>query len=261
MENTKIEWAEDTWNPWYGCQKVSPGCTYCYMYRDRQHVDASVVFRSKTKFKDPLSFKEPRLIFTCSWSDWFVPDADQWRDEAWGIIKKTPYHTYLILTKRPERIRDNLPYNFKTYKNVWMGVSVESQEYVHRIEYLRGLPCTTFVSFEPLLGPITWNSTMSELDWIIIGGESGNDEGKFKYRKMELSWAVDLAHKAKENHVRVFMKQLGTYQAKKLGLLDKDGGNIKEFPESLRIREHPSSHEEKKERRKRNMGQQIQFDF
>ena len=104
MENTKIQWTEATWNPWHGCQKVSPGCKFCYMYRDKERYgqDATTVLRSKTKFKEPLKWKEPKVIFTCSWSDWFIEEADQWRDEAWETIRKTPQHTYQILTKSPK---------------------------------------------------------------------------------------------------------------------------------------------------------------
>ena len=239
MENTKIQWTENTWNPWYGCQKISAGCKYCYMYRDRQHIDASKVKRSKTKFNYPLSVKEPKLIFTCSWSDWFIPEADKWRAEAWGIIKKTPQHTYQILTKRPERIKANLPYNFESYKNVWIGVSVENQDYVKRLDYMQDLPCITFASFEPLIAPIQWSATMKNLNWIIVGGESGNEDGNYRYRKMELSWAEELVAKAQENKVACFVKQLGSYQAKKLKLNSRYGDVIDEFPKNLQVRQFP----------------------
>lgn len=260
MENTKIQWTGDTWNPWYGCQKISPGCKYCYMYRDRQGTDASKVKRSKTKFTEPLRIKEPKLIFTCSWSDWFIPEADQWRAEAWGIIKKTPHLTYQILTKRPERIKDNLPYNFESYKNVWIGVSIENQDYVSRLDYLQELPCITFASFEPLIGPIQWNSSMSNLDWCIVGGESGNDYGKYRYRPMELSWAEDLIQQAERNNVACFVKQLGTYQSKRLALSDMHGVNIQEFPKLLQIREQPTSYLSNY-RQNENLGLQLKFDF
>ncbi|WP_419213445.1 DUF5131 family protein [Maribacter sp. X9] len=262
MENTKIQWADDTWNPWYGCEKISSGCKYCYMYRDQERYgkNPKAITRSKTKFKYPLTQKEPRLIFTCSLSDWFLPEADEWRDEAWGIIKKTPQHTYQILTKRPERIKENLPYNFESYKNVWIGVSVETQDHVSRLDYLQELPCITFASFEPLIGPIQWNSSMNRLDWCIVGGESGNDYGNYRYRPMELSWAEDLVLKAKDQKVACFVKQLGTYQAKKLRLIDKDGGNIEEFPITFKVRDYPCSYIEKLEKRS-SSDTQLTFDF
>ena len=107
---SKIQWTNATWNPWHGCKKVSPGCKFCYMYRDKERYnqDPTTVLKSKTKFNAPLQWNEPKLIFTCSWSDWFIEEADQWRAEAWKIIKNTPHHTYQILTKRPERIKDHL---------------------------------------------------------------------------------------------------------------------------------------------------------
>src|SRR3990167_6883297 len=97
---SKIEWTNDTWNPWHGCTKVSEGCDHCYMFRDkvRYGQDPELVVRSKTTFTAPLKWKEPSLVFTCSWSDWFHKAADAWRDEAWAIIKATPHLTYQILT-------------------------------------------------------------------------------------------------------------------------------------------------------------------
>src|SRR3990167_1409537 len=98
---TKISWADATWNPWQGCHHVSPGCLNCYMFSEKHMYgqDPDVVVRSKPPtFNMPLKIKEPKKIFTCSWSDWFIKEADPWRDEAWEIIKRTPQHTYLILT-------------------------------------------------------------------------------------------------------------------------------------------------------------------
>jgi protein gp37 len=241
MENTKIQWTESTWNPWHGCSKVSAGCKFCYMFRDKERYGQSPtkVLKSKSMFNQPLKWKEPKIIFTCSWSDWFIEEADAWRDEAWEIIRRTPHHTYQILTKRPERIKDNLPSFFDELENVWIGVSVESQEFVGRIAYLNELSCITFASFEPLLGEIKWNENMNQLDWCIIGGESGNDNGKYKYRPMEMQWVENLITDVKANHVKCFVKQLGTHQAKILGLKDRHGGNIKEWEEKFQVREFP----------------------
>lgn len=104
-KQTGIEWTEATWNPWHGCHKVSAGCKNCYMFREKKRFghDPNVVVRSKTKFYDPLKWKEPRTIFTCSWSDFFIEEADPWRDEAFAIMILTP-HTYQVLTKRPDRM-------------------------------------------------------------------------------------------------------------------------------------------------------------
>lgn len=105
-ETSNIEWTGGTWNPWHGCHKVSAECKNCYMFRDKKRYgqDPNVVVRSKTGFYDPLKWTEPKTIFTCSWSDFFIEEADPWRDEAFAIMALTPQHTYQILTKRPDRM-------------------------------------------------------------------------------------------------------------------------------------------------------------
>lgn len=238
-----IQWTQATWNPWHGCKKVSPGCKFCYMYRDKDRYgqDPTTVMRSKKSFDAPLRWNEPSLIFTCSWSDWFIEEADPWRNNAWEVIGNSP-HTYQILTKRPERIHENLPAWFDAIADrVWIGVSIESQEQVDRLEYLIDLGCTIFASFEPLLGPIVCNDFMTALDWCIIGGESGNETGKWGYRPMELTWAKNIVEAAQENDVACFVKQLGTYQSKLLKLKDRHGGDINEFPDGLKVRQYPKS--------------------
>ncbi|MCK5237182.1 MAG: DUF5131 family protein, partial [Deltaproteobacteria bacterium] len=101
-ENTKISWCDHTHNFWFGCKKTSPGCRNCYTERQMKRFgkDFNMIVRSKS-FDKPLKWKDPALIFTCSWSDFFIPEADEWRDDAWKIIRDTPQHTYQILTKRP----------------------------------------------------------------------------------------------------------------------------------------------------------------
>lgn len=157
-ETTGIAWTGATWNPWHGCIKVSDGCKFCYMYADKARFgqDPRIVQRSKTTFRAPLKWNDPRLVFTCSWSDWFIEEADAWRAEAWEIVRDTP-HTYQILTKRPERIAECLPADWGSgYRNVWLGVSVENQEWAdRRIQALLETPAfVRFLSVEPLLGPV-----------------------------------------------------------------------------------------------------------
>ena len=241
-EKSKIQWTEATWNPWHGCKKVSPGCKYCYMFRDKERYgqDPTNVMRSKGKFNEPKKWPEPKLIFTCSWSDWFIEDADGWRDEAWAIIKATPQHTYQILTKRPERIKDHLPADWgEGYPNVWLGVSIESDDQRHRMAELADIPAVVrFISAEPLIGYLDLandgvvNSVIFERDihWLIIGGESGNETGKYRYRPCEMEWIQELVEGAKQYAVPVFVKQLGTYLAKKLGLSERHGGNTGQWP-------------------------------
>jgi len=212
------------------------------MYRDKDRYgqDPTQVLRSKSNFNAPKKWDEGKLIFTCSWSDWFIEEADEWRDEAWEVILNCPQHVFQILTKRPERIHDNLPRWFSAIADrVWIGASVESQDQVSRLEYLVDLPCITFASFEPLIGEIEWDSFMSSLDWCIIGGESGNDTGKWGYRPCEIEWMQKLVEGAMKNYVPCFVKQLGTHQSKRLKLNDRHGGDFDEFPMSLQIREFP----------------------
>ena len=241
-KQTEIQWTDATWNPWHGCKKVSAACKYCYMFRDKERYgqEPSKVLKSKTGFNFPLKEKEGKLIFTCSWSDWFIEDADDWRDEAWEVIRQCPLHTFQILTKRPERIKDHLPDFFDEIADrVWMGVSVESQAQVERLEYLRDLSCKTFASFEPLLGPIQWDENMTKLDWCIIGGESGNETGKYRYRPMKIEWAEYLVENAITDNVACFVKQMGTQLSKDLKMSDRHGSKISEFTTSLQVRQFP----------------------
>jgi protein gp37 len=232
MEKTSIGWTEFTWNPWQGCHKVSDGCKYCYMFRDKEKYgqNPNIVVRSaKNTFNKPVFIEEPSLIFACSWSDFFIQEADEWRIEAWNIIASTP-HTYQILTKRPERIKDHLPPN--VLKNVWIGVSIENNKNADRAKYLSQLGgYTTFISFEPLLEPIEWIDEFDNVDWIIIGAESGNINGKYKFRECKNWWVSDLVAKAKTKGIAVFVKQIR--------LDNKLITNVKDFPGESQYQEYP----------------------
>lgn len=244
---TTIEWTDETWNPWHGCHKISDGCKFCYMYRDKMKYgqDAKVVVRGKTTFNYPHKLTEAKRVFTCSWSDFFIEEADQWRDEAWDIIRNTPHLTYQILTKRPERILDCLPEDWGDgYDNVWLGVTVENNATRHRISTLSEVPARVrFISFEPLLEFIELAEYLPILTqyyhWAILGGESGNDNGFYRYRPSELEWYEYLADVCKISQMAVFVKQLGTHLHKQLGLKDRHARDMEEFPESLKIREFP----------------------
>lgn len=206
-ETTGIQWTDATWNPWHGCHKVSPGCKYCYMFREKARYgqDGNMVSRSKTTFNAPLKWKEPKLIFTCSWSDWFVEEANPWRGEAEEIIRKTPQHTYQILTKRPERIAGNWP--VPPLPNVWLGVSVESLKYKYRIDQLRETPAATrFISFEPLLENVGIVD-LRGIHWVIVGGESGPGA-----RPMHPDWVRSIRDQCVAAGVPFFFKQWGEWQ-------------------------------------------------
>jgi protein gp37 len=227
-DRSAISWTESTWNPWRGCSKVSPGCAHCYMFRDQRRYgrDPSVVVRaSPATFHAPLkpSWSEPRMIFTCSWSDWFHEAADPWRDEAWDVIRQTPQHTYQVLTKRPERILEHLPGDWDDgWPNVWLGTSIENRRFTGRADVLREVPAAVrFISAEPLLGPLVPNHPVESpwpeswddgyggvgldldgIDWLIVGGESGP-----RHRPMQLDWARDLRDVCGMSGTAFFVKQ------------------------------------------------------
>jgi protein gp37 len=250
-EQSNIEWTDATWNPWSGCMKVSSGCLNCYMHRDKHRwsgdtkAGSELQVASDRTFNMPLRLKEPALVFTCSMSDFFEPRADAFRAEAWEIIKKTPHLTYQILTKRPERVLEHLPADWGSgYDNVWLGVSIENNDTLGRGELLLKLPAKVrFISYEPLLEWIFYPVTEG-IDWAIIGGESGNENGPFGYRKTKLKWINNLVALLEADNTPVFVKQLGTGLAKELGLKDRHGRDINEFPEYLQRREMPKAYDE-----------------
>ena len=227
-EHTGIAWTSRTWNPWQGCHKVSPGCKNCYMYSEkiRYGQRPDVVVRSKPPtFNAPLKWTEPALVFTCSWSDWFVEEADPWRDEAWEIVRRTPHLTYQILTKRPERIDACLPGGWP-YPNVWLGISAETQrELDARLPLLLEVPAAVrFLSLEPLLAPITLQPMIERwafvaagavqsgaalpprVGWVIVGGESGA-----KARPCDVAWIRSIARQCRAAGLACFVKQLGAH--------------------------------------------------
>jgi protein gp37 len=242
-ENSAIGWTDATWNPWHGCIKVSPGCKFCYMYRDKARYgqDPAQVVRSKTKFNDPLKWNEPRMVFTCSWSDFFITQADDWRDAAWNIIRATPHLTYQILTKRPERILECLPSDWDRqdrWRHVWLGVSVENADYRWRLEELMKVEAAVrFASFEPLLSDVGDISEFlphypngrclhKKLGWAIIGGESGPER-----REMDLDACVSLVEQCRDAGVPVYVKQDSALHSGQQGRIP-DSLCAKEFPKA-----------------------------
>jgi protein gp37 len=267
-KESSIAWTDATWNIAVGCKKVDADCLFCYMYRDSMNgtrYNPREIRRTKTVFNLPLKLKEPSKIFTSSLTDFFIEEIDEYRKEAWDIIRKCPQHTFQILTKRPDRIgNDTLPHDhhyengqlvggtmIRNLKNVWLGTSCGSQDSLHRMESLihstwKGLK---FLSLEPLHGRIDLeahlcgncgNPTFDHgIDWVIVGGESGNDKGKYRYRPCEIEWIELIIEFCRLSGVPVFVKQLGTHLAKKMGLKDRHGGEWSEWPEHLRIRQFP----------------------
>ena len=206
---TSISWCDSSWNPFIGCKKLSPGCQQCYMFRDQERYgnDPKLIRRAKSAtFNAPLKWKDPAKVFTCSWSDFFIEEADDWRDEAWDVISRTPHLSYQILTKRPENILSRLPENWGSgWPNVWLGVSVETQEYTRMIEFLTQIDAAVrFISYEPALGPVDFTWHMPGISWIIAGGESG-----YHPRYSDLNWFRSVRNQCKEYKVAYFHKQNG----------------------------------------------------
>lgn len=241
-----IQWTDATWNIARGCTKVDEDCKFCYMYRDSfngTRYDPLAITRTKTVFNLPLKLKEPSKIFTCSLTDFFHEAIDSYRDDAWEIIRKCPQHTFQILTKRPERIVANTPADLLQADNIWFGTSVGSEKGKQRIYDLIDVDCKTrFVSFEPLHERVDMNLgalDLMRIHWAIIGGESGNETGKYRYRPCQVEWMEELIMDLMPT-TAIFVKQMGTYLANLLLMSDRHGSNIDEFPASLRIREFPT---------------------
>lgn len=246
-ENSKISWTDATWNPWHGCDKVSEGCKYCYMFREKERYGQNPfdVVKSKTKWKDPLKWKEPKKIFTCSWSDFFIEQADAWRPEAWDMIRNSPQHIFQILTKRPERILAHLPPDWGAgYDNVWLGVSAENDMRLReRLRILRTIPAKIkWVSLEPLLEGLPSLPeifTAMKIDWVVVGGESGNLLGSYRFRFCSQWWIENVVEICQAYKVPVFVKQLGTYISRANNLKAWSGDDMAEFPKKLQIQQFP----------------------
>ena len=234
MAASDIEWTEVTWNPIAGCSILSPGCTNCYAMRmaarlqamrmakyagttrksGKRHVWTGRVNVDETVLTAPLSWKKPQRIFVNSMSDLFQDKADQeFIRRVWRVMEEAHWHSFQVLTKRPERMLDVLSKPaFPTLRNVWLGASVESEDYVGRIGLLRQVPAhIRFVSFEPLLGPII-EPDLSGIHWAIVGGELGPHA-----RPMEQWWVEQLHDACERQSVAFFFKQWGGKRKKNTG--------------------------------------------
>lgn len=245
-KETNISWCDATWNIARGCTKVDADCKFCYMYRDsfdNKRYNPKNVVKTKTVFNLPLKLKEPSKIFTSSLTDVFHPECDSFRGEMWDIIRKCPQHTFQLLTKRPERILMCLPDFWDEIKDrCWLGTSVGSQAGMVRFNHLirlRQFAKVLFLSLEPLHEEITFDEKISLIDWVIVGGESGNENGKYGYRPCKIEWMEKIASKCQEFGVAFFVKQMGTHLAKELKMSDRHGTKIEEFPPILQKRDFP----------------------
>lgn len=231
-DNSKIEWTDATWNPVTGCTKISPGCKHCYAERfaERWRGIPGHAYEQgfdlklwPERLKQPVAWKRPRIIFVNSMSDLFHADVPfLFIQQVFESMRTASQHIFQILTKRAERLEELAPL-IDWPSNVWMGVSVENQEYVPRIDHLRKINAAVrFLSVEPLLGPV--DLELSNIDWVIVGGESGPGA-----RPMKPEWVRQIRKQCKQQKVPFFFKQWGGIQKKKAGRT-LDGRTWDEMP-------------------------------
>ena len=232
--SSKIEWTDFSWNPVTGCTKISPGCKNCYAERmakrllamgQPNYVNGFALTLQPHMLEAPLMMKKPRMIFVNSMSDLFHKDVPfSYIEDVFDVMRRASWHIFQVLTKRDERLAE-LANSLCWPKNVWMGVSVESQEYVGRIDSLRHTPAQIkFLSMEPLLSSVG-TVDLSNIDWVIVGGESGP-----RARPMEAEWVREIHSQCIKSHTPFFFKQWGGVRKKKAGRL-LDGSTWDEMPE------------------------------
>ena len=220
-DKSAIEWTEATWNPVTGCDQISPGCAHCYAktFAERWRGIKGHPYEQgfdlrlwPQRLDQPSRWRRPRMIFVNSMSDLFherVPD--EFIREVFAVMADASWHTFQVLTKRPERVLElagSLPWP----SNVWMGVSIENRRFVHRADCLREVEAAVrFISAEPLLGPLE-GLDLDGISWLIAGGESGP-----RHRRVDEDWIVDLRDRCREDGVAFFFKQWG-------GARPKSGG-------------------------------------
>ena len=205
-DKTGIGWTDSTWNPATGCTKVSPGCKNCYAEHIMLKHKANFTYREhENRIDQPIKWKKPRRIFVNSMSDLFHESATtDFLSRVYQTMMTANQHIYQILTKRPHRMAEFAASIQTIPKHIWMGVSVESPYQLDRIDTLRTVNCTTrFVSFEPLIEQIGYVN-LDNIDWCIIGGESGPH-----FRPMKYKWARHLIDICRDEKVPVFFKQWG----------------------------------------------------
>jgi protein gp37 len=239
---TKIEWTDETWNPVTGCVKISPGCKHCYAEKFAERFRGVVMGKKLHVFHDgfdptlrphridePFSWRTPRMVFVNSMSDLFgefVPD--EFLASVFETMRRTPQHTYQVLTKRADRLATWTRRNGWLSKadHIWLGVSVEDRKYgVPRISELRrARAATRFLSVEPLLEDVG-TLDLRSIDWVIVGGESGP-----RARPMHERWVQSIRDQCVAARVAFFFKQWGGVQKHRTGRT-LDGRTWDQFPE------------------------------
>ena len=218
---SSIEWTESTWNPLTGCTKISPGCKHCYAERLAARLQAMGNPSYQNGFEltlhervleAPLFWKKPRMIFVNSMSDLFHKDVPvEYILRVFNVMRQASWHTFQVLTKRSDRLLELDPM-IEWPSNVWMGVSVENEKYMFRIDDLRATHAQTrFLSLEPLLGPLE-DLNLNGIHWAITGGESGPGA-----RPMKQEWVTSIRDQCMSANVAFFFKQWGGVNKKQAG--------------------------------------------
>ena len=233
MARSSIEWTEATWNPTTGCDKISPGCKHCYAEVMARRLKAMGQDNYRNGFEltlhpamleRPLRWRRPQLVFVNSMSDLFHEDVPLvFLQTVFGVMRRASWHTFQVLTKRAERLEE-LASLLDWPENVWMGVSVEREDYSFRIQHLRRTPARVrFLSLEPLLGSLP-RLDLRRIDWVIVGGESGPGA-----RPIEEDWVLDILRQCQAARVPFFFKQWGGRNKKRAGR-QLDGRTWDEMP-------------------------------
>lgn len=235
MAQTSIEWTELTWNPVTGCTKISPGCKFCYAEVMTKRLQAMGVEKYQAGFKKvrihedalaiPYTWKKSKVVFVNSMSDLFHKDVPlEFIQRVFQVMKDNGQHVFQVLTKRADRLAE-ISHLLPWAHNIWMGVSVEDDKVLERIDFLRQTGARVkFLSCEPLIGPLP-NMNLEGIDWVIVGGESGH-----KARSMDPDWVLDIQEQCTAAKVAFFFKQWGGKNKKKAGR-ELNGQTYDEMPE------------------------------
>lgn len=238
MAHSSIEWTEMTWNPTTGCDKISAGCKNCYaeLMSKRLHAmglekyrDNFAVRTHESALALPYLWKRPKIIFVNSMSDLFHKEIPlSFIQQVFKVMNENPQHIFQVLTKRADRllvVNESLNWT----PNIWMGVSVENKLAEDRIEYLRNTGAAVkFLSLEPLIGPLQ-NLDLTNIDWVIVGGESGR-----YHRQIKAEWVIDIESQCAKQQVAFFFKQWGGKNKAASGRL-LNGRTYDAMPDALRM--------------------------
>lgn len=235
MNKTTIEWTEITWNPTTGCTKITEGCKNCYAEKMAKRLKAMGTPKYQNGFDltlhhdtllEPYSWKKPKVVFVNSMSDLFHEDVPlEFIQEVFSVMNNNPKHIFQVLTKRAD-ILDQYSPILNWSENIWMGVTVESDRHYRRVDHLRRSGAfVKFLSCEPLLTSLM-EVNLFEIDWVIVGGESGPNS-----RPIKKEWVLELKDNCEARDIPFFFKQWGGTNKKKAGSL-LDGLSYKNIPNS-----------------------------